>query len=326
MQQPYWPTRMLSWLDKRIPPASHFALDMRSIFIFPSRFGFLYLFLCVLLFLLGTNYQNNLMLFLCYFLLAMFLVNLLSAYQNFARLKVQLGKIRAVYASDSVQLPLWLDEQTSGQRAHGRVFAGLWRQPMSCEIDLDNDPNPHYLALPTTVRGYLSLPRITLNSYYPLGLFRCWTHLAFDSRVWVYPKPQPCTVALTPSNTAQNEGEVQLSHPGYDEFDSLKPYQQGEPLKHVAWKHLARGRGMISKQFASLTSESGWLKLQPHAADKLEAHLSQLCYQVLELSKQDARFGLDLGVRKIPPDNGLMHQQRCLEALAIYGKGDHLAD
>jgi hypothetical protein len=46
---------MLGWLDKRIPQAKQFQLDMRSIFIFPSKFGFLALCLCLTLFLLGTN-------------------------------------------------------------------------------------------------------------------------------------------------------------------------------------------------------------------------------------------------------------------------------
>ena len=61
------------WLDKRIPAANEFQLSHRSIFIFPAKFGALFLALCALLFLLGTNYQNNLMLLLCYFLVALFL-------------------------------------------------------------------------------------------------------------------------------------------------------------------------------------------------------------------------------------------------------------
>ena len=67
-----WQRNANNWLNKRIPAATRFSLNHKNIFIFPSRFGGLYLFLCLGLFILGTNYQNNLMILLCYFLVSLF--------------------------------------------------------------------------------------------------------------------------------------------------------------------------------------------------------------------------------------------------------------
>lgn len=312
------------WLDKRIPPATDFSLNLGNIFIFPSRFGMLFLLLCGALFVLGTNYQNNLILLLGFFLLALFLVSLLSSYLNFAGLRILIGKVGYPFAGDSACLPLWID--TSGQKhqAHGRLHLGIYNQKVQTSIDLDQLTNPVEFTISTARRGLLPMPRITLNSYYPLGLFRCWTHLRFDLQVLVYPAPLPCSV-ITYSQAGGDElqGNV-ATEEGYDDFDSLMEYQPGQPLYHVAWKQVAKGQGMVSKKFSSTSNNEVWLRLQTQTSQDLETSLSHLCYMVLELENRGQRFGLQLGDNIIPPGKGNEHRYRCLSALALYpGKERH---
>ena len=316
-----WQNYMASWLDRRIPSARQFSLGTRNIFIFPSGFGWLFLLLNFALFLLGTNYQNNLMLMLSYFLSALFLICLFSTYMNFARLKVKLGKTQNVFAGDQLPLPLWFHHyEDDQQHASGLLEIRFWQEKPCLQIDLDAFSNPVTLAYDCSVRGPLSLPRITLTSLFPLGLFRCWTHLKFDSDIVVYPKPVPCAIALQNTLVQQQESQHSQGQQGHEDFDSLKAYQLGEPLHHVSWKHLAKGRGMISKQFSSNVSTSGWLSLLPCATDELEQKLGQLCFQVLELSRSDTVFGLDLGQTKIEPASGNQHQRNCLIALAMFNR------
>jgi uncharacterized protein (DUF58 family) len=314
-----WQTFLSNWLDKRIPPASSFQLNMRNIFILPSKFAGLFLLLCLALFLLGTNYQNNLMLLMCYFLLSLLLINLFSAYLNFARIHLQLGKIEATYVGDRLYLPLWLTDRADNQQApQGMLEFTFWQQSNKSLVDVDSHCNPIVLDFPCTQRGRLSLPRVSVNSYYPLGLFRCWTHLAFETDILVYPKPLPCAIELQATQRMTEGGSELATVSGQEDFDSLKAYQLGDPLRHVAWKHLARGRGMVSKTFVASNQQTGWLKLKPCAAMELERHLSQLCFQVLELSRREQIFGLDLGSHCIIPNTGAEHRAACLRALALF--------
>lgn len=310
---------MLGWLDKRIPQARQFQLDMRSIFIFPSKFGFLALCLCLTLFLLGTNYQNNLILLLCYFLVAIFILNVFVSYLNFSRIQIHLGKTVNVFAGDLLQLPLWLNAKNdSPKRPSGLLSMGFWKQQSVISFDLDEQQNPHYLAFKAQTRGPLSLPRITIKSVYPLGLFNCWTHLSFATDIVVYPKPVQCPLSITHGTDTDLTMKTSVSVTGNDDFDSLKTYTRGESLNHVAWKQLAKGQGMYSKQFSSEVSSVGWLTLLPCSSDELELRLSQLTYQVIELTRINQSFGLDLGHTKIDPDIGLHHQHQCLQALAVF--------
>lgn len=342
--QSYWN----KWLNKRIPAAARHQLNHNNIFIFPAKFGVLFLSLCLLLFLLGTNYQNNLMLLLCYFLLAIFLVNLLASYINFARIELQIGKCPEVFVDDNLHIPLWLNANNDdASPAHGLLhfkFQGIKQKPRtnikdkanplppSTQIDADTFSNPINLSLKCQQRGKLILFRVTVESFYPLGLYRCWTHLAFTHQITVFPKPLPCEIQLHVSakNSATKSGEIVNEQSGHDDFSHLKTYQVGEPLNHVAWKQLAKGRGMVSKQFSSIGNHIGWLKLSTAYANKTSSHgndelaaalekeLSELCYQVIELSRTQQTFGLNLGAHCIAPNSGADHRHACLDALANF--------
>lgn len=320
----YFQGRFDAFLEQRIPTDNQFQLDMKSIFIFPSAFGGLYLVLCVGLFLLGTNYQNNLMLLLFYFLISIFLLHLFVAYFNFSRLNIQVGKSHNIYAGEHIQLPIWLNlHPHKSQAVHGKLFIQYRKTNELTTVDLDDCHNPIHLPLKWTKRGRVKLPRLTFKNYYPLGLFKCWTHLSFRHDMLAYPKPIASNIKLIEKDADQESENGSHRTYGFDDFEGLKTYQTGEPLNHIAWKQFAKGQGLVSKQFSSGTHVMGWLTLLPCSADTVELSLSQLCYQVLELSKKNVIFGLDLGQVKIEPGNGSEHQQQCLTSLALFDWRQH---
>ena len=362
--QSYWN----KWLNKRIPAATFHRLNHNNIFIFPAKFGLLFLTLCVLLFLLGTNYQNNLMLLLCYFLLAIFIVTLLTSYINFARIDLQIGKCPEVFVGDNLHIPLWLNAhidddclatssvngllhfkfQATKQKSNKKTQSQ--HDQLNTLVDTDTFSNPINLSQKCHQRGELILSRVSVESFYPLGLYKCWTHLAFIHQITVFPKPHPCKIQLYVSehNSAKKSGEAANEQAGHDDFSHLKAYQLGESLNHVAWKQLAKGRGMVSKQFSSVGNHIGWLKLSAKyknntlsrnskslkttlnndvllnialEKDALEKELGKLCYQVIELSRTQRTFGLDLGAQCIAPNSGAGHRLACLNALAYFPQG-----
>ncbi|WP_438863209.1 DUF58 domain-containing protein [Neptunicella sp.] len=310
----WYQQRLYHWLNRRIPASREFTLQQRNIFILPSRFGLIYLLLCAGLFVLGSNYQNNLMIILCYFLLSLLLIHLLSCYLNFSGMKIQIGRVMPVFCGETAQLPLWLE---SGQR-HGNLFFAYMHQSQQQCVDLDRLTNPIQVNLNTHKRGILTPPRITISSFYPLGLFRCWTHLAIDCQLVVYPAPISCAMRLYSSSDENDEQSSTSPQQGQNDFEQLRPYQRGEPLNHIAWKQVAQGRGTYSKQFNSESSQQQWLKLLPHSQIEQETQLGQLTHMVIELTQQGQAFGLQLGAIQIAPNSGKHHQHACLEALARY--------
>ncbi len=312
-------SRIDKWLDRRIPAQHQHQLGMTSIFIFPSRFGWLFLVLCLCLFLLGTNYQNNLMLILCYLMIALFLLNLHAAYWNFARLRLRLKAIHNGYALDhgSICLSVSTPEQT--RKCKGTIHVSEYTQPTQHTLDCET-ADQFDLPIQLPKRGIHRFPRLTISSYYPLGLYRCWTHLDFNRYVTVYPKPQPSRLKIQWLEDAQQGERGFKSEKGQDDFSGLKPYQPGDSLHRVAWKHVAKHQAWQSKAFDSDIAASGWLTLPTVNAADLELELSYLADQVNQCSQNDIQFGLELGKVQIPPASGEGHRIECLTALAAYPK------
>lgn len=340
--------RWLTWLDKRIPANATHQLTMQSIFVLPTVFGWGFLITAIGLFLLGTNYQNNLMLLLSYTLMSLQLLALFHSYLNFARLTFKVGKISHICANEILMVPFSVvsrDRQAKAKPAGLLQFSWLIYQqspqqktvpttttprvqsntsgsnqeintcPSVTTLDLDKDPHEFSVPLRFIQRGRYALPRLTCESVYPLGLFRCWTHLDFAQHLLVYPAPiKGCvdTVAFG------NEYSRHIATTGSEDFFALNAYKEGDPLNRVSWKHVAKNGQWVSKEFSNQQGIAQLLTLDPTL--KLEKALSHLSYHIYSLHQQQQSYGLKLANTTIAPGNSSKHKKQCLKALALYPK------
>ena len=179
------------------------------------------------LFLLGTNYQNNLMLLLCYLLLSIMLLALFYTHQNFSYLALKALTVDPFHCHQTGQLVLQVTphRQHKNKYVNGQLLVS-WltlprTHPVVVELNhkattflLDNTGS-QTLCIPLSyeTRGLHRLPRVTLACDFPLGLFKCWTHLDFDSKVLVYPQPIEGEVnyALTENDEENSATSLQFS-------------------------------------------------------------------------------------------------------------------
>ncbi|WP_245542350.1 DUF58 domain-containing protein [Psychromonas hadalis] len=296
-----------------MPATKQIMLNSGNIFIFPSASGLHFLITLFILFLLGTNYQNNLILFLVFFLCSFMVTSLLLSYQNLAGLKLTAVKPQAQFAGKDCLFHLRLMKlKNRGNDIHFSFQKG--NSALQTVIDEEQVLLYHF----SKMRGYFNPERVTVSSTFPFGLFNVWTHLDFDFKVLLYPIPLTNKLPaeqLTHNN--QDESSQQFSS-GIDQFSTLKNYQQGESLKSVAWKQLAQGRGMLSKQFEQSIAGERLLDISLLQHIPLEKRLSFLCYQVITLEKTGYRYGLMLVNQKVEMGSGTLHQHHCLQALALF--------
>ncbi|NVK55455.1 MAG: DUF58 domain-containing protein [Alteromonadaceae bacterium] len=310
------------WLQKRIPAQSRYDLHLRNVFVFPSRLGFGFLLTCAGIFILGTNYQNNLMLLLCQFLLAMFLLHLFITYRNFTTLSISIKSVQPVFVNEHALLTLQLQTRRNSPQFYGGLHVRLQDTKLASlnrRADLDKTVK---LLLPAPRRGVFRLPRLTIASTYPLGLFRCWTHLDFNQTLTVY--PTPIASALQLATMSGQDGDAVSDIPGNDDFDSLRTFKPGDPMNRVAWKQAAKGGELSTKTFTQTQLKSGWLSLDNYPGEPLETALSLLTFQVNKLSASQHEFGLKLNRISIEPGSGESHKHQCLQCLAGYQQSELL--
>ena len=260
------------------------------------------------------------MLLLCQFLLAVFLLHLFISYRNFTATTLSLKPIAPVTAGEHALLTVQLEDKHPQQPFYGSLHMQLRGTSLSLLNRRADQEKQLKLLLPTRTRGIFNLPRITFSSTYPLGLFRCWTHLDFEQQLIVYPAPVPSSLRLDSADTTQ--GDTSGPNPGIDEFDSLRHFRPGDPMNRVAWKQAAKGGDLATKTFTQSRQESGWLSLAMYQDEPLEKALGLLSYQVNRLTGQQQTFGLRLGDQIVEPGSGEQHKLQCLCQLAHYRTTD----
>lgn len=309
----FFKNRFEKWLKRRIPATKEITLNNRNLFIFPSKNGLSFLLCCFILFLLGTNYQNNLILIMVFFLCSLMITCLLLSYRNLANLTLMAFESEPQFAGKDCKFELRVIADNNQPQD---VSFSFQSNLSDFQTVIDRDKVVLYACSRT--RGYFNPGRITVRSTFPFGLYTVWTHVDFGIKVLLYPEPIENLIKAVPYSENNSHDSFNQTTLGVDQFSTLKSYQQGESLKSVAWKQLAQGRGWLSKQFEQSLGEDLLLDINSLKHLPLESRLSFLCYQILELDKCQQRYALTLGKQKIEMNSGKRHKEHCLKALALF--------
>jgi uncharacterized protein (DUF58 family) len=323
--------RINLWLNKRIPFSSSHTLTSRNIFILPTRFGFCYLCFVILLFLLGTNYQNNIIILFSYLLASFFITVMLHSFFNLSQLTLNVSshqQHQTGYVEQTINFPL----NITANKSHYDINLMLKELPSELTFKEKNVQVAHCekgnnstkLVVLCNKRGQYALGRVTVYSEYSFGLFRAWSQLAFNQQIIVYPKPERLInreSQLLSDRSEQGENIYRNQNQrGTDDFSEFKNFVKGESKSRTAWKQLAKGQGHFTKHYQENQGGTQWLKLSNMPSVNIEKQLSYLTYLVNELTRNKQPFGLELrkGDIEIPPNSGSTHRNLCLQALARY--------
>lgn len=309
----YWQRRMENWLDRRVPIATSHKLNRHNLYTFPNLQGLLYLAALLVVWVMGTNYQNNLILGLCYLMASIFVVAILHGYANLAGLTIKFIGAEPVFAGDKAGFVV---ELSSDHRQGVENIRLRWDGSEADPISLSpGEPQRVTIWISANQRGYCRPRRLLLESYFPLGIIRCWTWLRLDARVLAYPRPLPLEEPRAATASGQEEGQGQLKRG--EEFQGLRSYVPGDSLKHIAWKQFAQERGLYTKEYQEPLSSEKWLDWDSLSYDQ-EDRLACLCHWALAYEQRQLNYGLRLPGLELEPDHGPAQRSQVLTALALF--------
>lgn len=308
--------RIRRWALNRRRAQSTFVLDRNNLFIFPTGSGFALLVVMLLMWLLGTNYDNNLILALAFLLGSILITCILHTHASLAGLKVELMQIQEGFVDDELQVDLRLSSQGKREYPDVRLFwAGQF--PKAVHIS-EEEPLRLSLSFTAPRRGPVSPPLLCIESRFPLGLLRCWTWLRFEGSALVYPKPIDAgPLPASASSEGNGESEPVLLE-GAEDFSGFHSYRDGESLRHISWKHYAQGKGLFVKDFQAYADEQLWIDWDALPGMDRESRLQRLCDWLLHLADGQQPFGLRLPGIEIAPNVGPEHRLQCLRCLAAF--------
>ena len=303
-------------------------LKRHRVYIFPTVQGFVYGLMLVVMLLGAINYNNSMAYMLCFLLSGLGVVCMLHTYRNLGGLILSSSKPKAVFSGQQVLFPILIDnslgqEKFSIKLEQREKIKNLFRKReekprISFSIDSARQSIHHY-PVQSHQRGILARKRLKISTDFPLGIFIAWSYFDLEYDCLVYPAPEG--QKQLPLHTLNSHDADYGSQSGTDDFSGFKKYRAGDPINSIAWKAFAKEQGLLIKQFSGEGSQTlilNWSSVS-HIND-IESRLCQLCYWVLLAEQASLDYGLTIPNVDIDPDQGSHHKERCLEALARYGK------
>lgn len=309
-------------LRSRSPEAAPIVLSQQRVYILPTRAGLAYATALGVILLGAMNYNLSLGHALVFLLGGLGIVAILHTFRNLALISIRPGRCEPVFAGGRAEFELVLANPRPEARTSLRLYFN-----MEAPIEVDIGPQASAVArldAPAARRGWLSMPRVTIETTWPLGLVRAWSYAVPDLRCLVYPRPATKAPPL-PWRGESARGSVRDGS-GADDFSGLRNHQAADPPRHVAWKAVARQQDgpLLTKLFSGAAAQQLWLDWEELPKDlDTEQRLSVLARWMFDADTAGLAWGLRLAGVRLTPDSGPAQLAAGLRALALHDHGAH---
>jgi uncharacterized protein (DUF58 family) len=323
--------RFRAWFESRLPLSDQIELTQRTVYILPTRPGLMLGVTLLVLLVASINYQLNLGYLLTFLLAGSALVGMHVCHGTLRGLAMHLQAPSANYAGSTAPIDIKLTN-TRRRTRYGIGLAVLGSQPSGktaqhwvwADVPAQGSSSVQ-VAFSPSQRGLHRLPTLTAETRFPLGTFRVWTVWRPAAQLLVYPRPEANPPPLPPgeprSGGAANASQAQNT----GEFDGVRGYKRGDPLKLIVWKKAAKaddnvsseGGGLVVRDTQQAQRHELWLDFIQAGTADTEHKLSRLCAWVLNADRLSIDYGLRLPGLEIKPGSGQAHKRQCLEALAL---------
>ncbi|MFM9912296.1 MAG: DUF58 domain-containing protein [Methylophilaceae bacterium] len=289
-------------------------LDRRHVYILPSKAGLLFALMIVGMLIGSINYSLNMGYVLAFWLMGLGVVTMLHTWRNLAYLNIAAGKVPPVFAGEEARFSLLVSESNGRTRnAIGLKISS--QQSEFCDVAA-YDTAEFTLNIPAKHRGWLKLPKVSIFTRFPLGLFHTWGYADCDVRCLVYPRPAPHGLPL-PTVVQQSHAQGLQTTQGDEDFSGLRNYRLGDSMRRVDWKASAREQGLYTKEFEGLGQFAPQLDWETTPGGNAEAKIAQLTRWVLDAHAARLTFGLRLPNVTLKPASDEGHFREALKALAL---------
>jgi uncharacterized protein (DUF58 family) len=319
--------RVQAWLFRPgKPEAGEVFLHRSRVYIVPNKAGGAFALLVLVLLIGSINYSLGLGFGLTFIAASIGVVDMVFTYRNLAHLHLKSARVPDVFAGEEARFELLISNRTRRDRFALRIDfpASGERRAQGAPHTIDvaaGESGAVQMAIAAPTRGLLGAPRVRLLTRYPLGLFTAWSYWAPDAQAVVYPTPE---AVATPLPMAGRPGGQAGGGPGNDDFAGIRNYQAGDPMRHMAWRQIARldpelGGMLATKHFEGGARHDVVLDFhQMPAWLDLELRLSRMTRWVLEAERAALPYAFRLGALALDAGSGPAHQAACLRALAQF--------
>jgi uncharacterized protein (DUF58 family) len=313
--------RIRAWFEARIAPTDTVTLTQRNVYIVPTRAGWMFALVLIVMLLSSINYQLNLGYVLTFLLAGAGFVSMHLTHNTLRGMTLHLKPPQPGFAGESLAIEIVLASPKRELYGVGVSFEHAGSRDADVFVDVAAGGQAvARLALVPARRGLHPVPTLHIETRYPLGLFRAWTVWRPAAKALAWPAPERPAAPLPASPARAGESAVRRAADG-GEFDGVRSYRRGDALKRIVWKKVAKldsGGDLVTRDHAASVARELWLDWQHTQASGTEPRLARLAAWVLAADAAGMAHGLRLPGVEIAPGSGGAHRRASLDALALW--------
>lgn len=316
--------RFRRWWLARLRASDTLTLTQGNVYILPTGAGWMLALTLLVLLVASINFQLNLGYLLTFLLAGSAAAGVHLCHGTLRGLRLRLLTPEPQFLGHNATLSVELSNTRRTARhgialaTHDEAQTPHWAWT---DVPAQGSATVHIGFAPAR-RGLQTLPLITTETRYPLGTFRVWSTWRPAAQLLVYPAPEVSPPPLPPGEArAGQSGNARAS--GVSEFEGVRAYRRGDPLKLVVWKKAAQSfatgsDALVSRDALQSQHQELWLDVNRAGLPGLEARISRVTAWVLQAERLGLRWGLRLpGGQEVAQGEGATHRRLCLEALAL---------
>ena len=280
------------WFYKRFSrQSSNINLGLNNLYIFPNNFGFYWIFSFILIYILGTNLEANLTIFLSYLMIVILLINLFLTHFNLHGLELFSTEQDISFSDSEIKYSIILNSKV---KRFNLVLEFISEKVEPIKIAVIEGEKLIYINSKKKKRGIFNPGIILGKSSAPMSLFNCWFYWEPTEKIIVAPKMKKgITKQNYNANKKSQEGDrYNFKNISGDELFSLKNYRKGDKRTHINWKYYARTSKLASKEFVDLIDKTNIFKLQNYYP--IEESLEYLSYEINCAYKNNIFYGVEI--------------------------------
>ena len=305
------------WLEERFPETRQMTLNLRRIFVIPTKTAGALLLMMGILSMMAINFQNSLIYGLTFWLLALIVITIFFTYRNLSGLSIDAIQSYPCFAGEKAVFELALSCPENQKKS--AISIG-WKHQDVTTVDLTDHHNVVIkLSHSVTKRGRFSPDRLNIFTVYPIGLIVAWSYAVLKMESIVYPEPILDKLSEEGQGVDEEADHGQEIAQGTTDFSSIRAYQAGDSPKQIHWGAYAKTGKAYTKTFVDYSNQEVWLDWNTLKTPGVESKLSHLCAKVLQYHQINQVYGLKIPGETIHPASGEAHKTICLTALALYG-------
>lgn len=320
--------RWQDWWKARHPARDAQVLTQRNLYIVPTKVGAAFVLTQLLLLVASINDQLSLGYALTFLLCGAGLASMHTTHGNLRGLTLSLLPPPAGHADADQALTVRLHNPGRARYGIGLRVADATSDSLAW-VDVPAlglaELTLHWRA---PGRGLHEIPVLRVETRYPLGLFVAWSYWRPESRQWVYPAVEAPCPPLPAGKAVGQEAQPQpvaVRAGGGDELHGVRPWREGDGLRHVLWNKAAQQPDpnaplWVREWSAPPQGQDCWLDADDTLGLPDEQRWQRLTAWVLAADQRGTDWGLRLPGQALELGQGAQQRRTALERLALVGQ------